>query len=124
MKRTVVFSAKNCDVIHAHGYSTDGVFGILTGDSFVQAYCEFDREGQNWMVSEQLEKQDLKSSSRLKRLTVSNSSKLTNDNYNHHFLLRILKLHVKTLQTSRNKENNLLTLLKFSDIIPLNFFCL
>ena len=58
--KTVSFAAKNCDVINAHGYSTDGVFGIFTGDSLVQAFCEFNREGHNWMVSENLAKQDLK----------------------------------------------------------------
>ena len=49
-------TAKNCDVLHEIGYSIDGVFEILTGDSSVQAFCEFDQEGYNWMVSEYLSK--------------------------------------------------------------------
>ena len=58
IKTAATKTAKNCDVFYEIGYSTDGVFGILTGDSSVQAFCEFDQEGYNWMVSEYLAKQN------------------------------------------------------------------
>ena len=79
-------TAKNCDVLHEIGYTTDGVFGILTGDSSVQAFCEFDQEGYNWMVSEYLAKPNKQNRSRLKYLSVSNSYNSTNVNNNQHFL--------------------------------------
>ena len=60
IKVTATKTGKNCDDFHEIGYSSDGVFGIFTGDSLVQAYCEFDREGHNWMVSEHLAKQNSK----------------------------------------------------------------
>ena len=82
-------TASNCDVFHEMGFSTDGVFEIFTGDSLVQAYCEFDREGHNWMVSEHLAKQDLK---KLKLYLLYSTCNSTSDKNNNHFLLRISKL--------------------------------
>ena len=79
-------AAKNCDVLHEIGYSIDGVFEILTGDSSVLAFCEFDQEGYNWMVRKYLSKPNKQNRSRLKRLSVSNSNNSINVNDNQHFL--------------------------------------
>ena len=43
---------KNCDDLF-HLYTVDGVYDIHVGKSIIQTYCEFDRNGTNWMVRKQ-----------------------------------------------------------------------
>ena len=40
----------NCDDLFEHGLRADGVYGIFVGENVIQTYCEFDRDGYNWMV--------------------------------------------------------------------------
>ena len=54
LKRVVLAIAlrhpHNCDDIFNIGQRTDGVYEILVGSTIVQTFCEFDRDGYNWMV--------------------------------------------------------------------------
>ena len=49
MERTAITTRRNCDDMPSG--SGDGVYDIFTGSTIVQAYCEFEKEGQNWMVT-------------------------------------------------------------------------
>ena len=44
---------QNCDDRYEAGYRTDGVYvyGISIGGNIIQVFCEFQREGNNWMVN-------------------------------------------------------------------------
>ena len=46
----------NCDAIFNLGQRTDGVYEIFVGSTLVQTFCEFDRDGYNWMVCWQKKK--------------------------------------------------------------------
>ena len=51
---TVIASVtiRNCDDVYEnYSNSEDGVYTIYTGQQFVQVYCEFQKEGHNWMVT-------------------------------------------------------------------------
>ena len=41
---------KNCDDLFNSGRRADGVYEIFVGRKIIQTFCEFDRDGNNWMV--------------------------------------------------------------------------
>ena len=43
-------NSSNCDDLFDLGLRANGVYGILVGEKIVQTFCEFDRDGYNWMV--------------------------------------------------------------------------
>ena len=47
----VAVTRSNCDEIYEAGIQEDGVYDIFSKISFDQVYCEFDRNGSNWLVS-------------------------------------------------------------------------
>ena len=47
----IALAPKNCDdVFNLHQKAVDGVYGVSIGRSIIQTYCEFGRNGFNWMV--------------------------------------------------------------------------
>ena len=48
-KRTSVFTRRNCDEISKDNHN--GVYDIFTGTTIIQAYCEINKVGPNWMVN-------------------------------------------------------------------------
>ena len=42
---------RNCDDVPQAGVQADGVYEVFIAGNFVQVYCEFNREGNNWLVS-------------------------------------------------------------------------
>ena len=43
-------NSSNCDDLFNLGFQADGVYGIFVGGNIIQTFCEFDRNGSNWMV--------------------------------------------------------------------------
>ena len=43
-------NSSNCDDLFNLGFRADGVYGIFISGNIIQIYCEFDRDGYNWMV--------------------------------------------------------------------------
>ena len=44
-------SRSNCDDISSAGYRTDGVYLLFSGKQFFNVFCEFNKDGHNWMVN-------------------------------------------------------------------------
>jgi len=43
--------ARNCDDIYDDISHSEGLYVIFTGENFIQVYCEFQPDGNNWLVS-------------------------------------------------------------------------
>ena len=43
-------SATNCNEIFEAGNRDNGVYGIIVSANIYKVYCEFERDGYNWMV--------------------------------------------------------------------------
>ena len=41
---------RNCDDVYGVGYRTSGVYNIFAGERFIEAFCELEQEGNNWLV--------------------------------------------------------------------------
>jgi len=42
---------RDCDGIYNQGIRDDGIYGLLVRKGYVEGYCEFQKDGHNWMVN-------------------------------------------------------------------------
>ena len=41
---------RNCDDVYGAGYRTSGIYNIFAGETYIEAFCELEQEGNNWLV--------------------------------------------------------------------------
>ena len=42
---------RNCDDVYSEGHRSSRIYNIFTGKRIVEAFCELEQVGNNWLVS-------------------------------------------------------------------------
>ena len=48
--KEITKKAQNCDDVYGKGYRSSRIYDIFTGKRFVEAFCELEQVGNNWLV--------------------------------------------------------------------------